>query len=63
MSDRDRTSRFKGPKTGGRGSDRHRERPERHQGKPPGGRPHWRDRDAKGGKGHVKGEGPVILYG
>lgn len=63
MSDRDRTSRFKGPKTGGRGGDRDRERPER-QAKPQGGRPHWRDRDAKGGgKGHAKGEGPVILYG
>jgi 23S rRNA (guanosine2251-2'-O)-methyltransferase len=64
MSDQDRKSRFKGPKTGGRGGGRDRERPERHQGKPQGGRPHWRDSDAKSGpKGHVKGEGPVILYG
>ena len=63
MSDRDRKSRFKGPKPGGRGGDRdrerHGERSGKHQGKPQG-RPNWRDREAKG---HVKGEGPVILYG
>jgi 23S rRNA (guanosine2251-2'-O)-methyltransferase len=72
MSDRDRKSRFKGPKTGGRGGDHDRESQERHQskssgkphGKPQGGRPAWRDREAKGGfKGHAKGDGPVILYG
>lgn len=67
MSDRDRKSRFKGPKTGGRGGDRDRERQGSHQGaqgKPQGGRPSWRDRDAKGAsKGHGKGDGPVILYG
>lgn len=59
MSDRDRKSRFKGPKTGGRGGDRERERQGQHQGKPQGGRPAWRDRGAKGGTG----DGSVILYG
>ena len=72
MSDRDRKSRFGGPKGGGRGPDRDRNR-QKPQG---GGRPPWRDQDAKGGikgggrghskghsKGHGKGEGPVILYG
>ena len=80
MSDRDRTSRFKGPKTGGHGGDRDRERQGGHpgdrqgkpHGKPQGGRPGWRDRETKGndrandkrgGRGHAKGEGPVILYG
>ena len=73
MSERDRKSRFGGPKGGGRGKDRDRNHQGRPEGKPQGGgRPHWRDRDAKGGfkgggrghgKGHAKGEGPVILYG
>lgn len=55
MSDRDRTSRFGGPKAGGgKGRDR------KHQGKPQGGRPAWRDREPRG---HAKGDGPVILYG
>ena len=78
MSDRDRKSRFGSPKGGGRGKDRDRNphgKPHqgRSEGRPEGrsqggGRPPWRDRDAKGGgrsqgKGHSKGEGPVILYG
>jgi 23S rRNA (guanosine2251-2'-O)-methyltransferase len=59
MSDRDRKSRFKGPKPGGRGGDRDREHSGKHQGKSQGGRPAWRDRGAKGGTG----DGSVILYG
>jgi hypothetical protein len=71
MSDRDRKSRFGGPK-GRTRQDRDRNqhgKPGRSQG---GGRPPWRDRDAKGGikgggrghsKGHGKGDGPVIPYG
>lgn len=64
MSDRDRTSRFKGPKggskggqqPGGRGADRNQPRP--------GGRPAWRDRDTKdNARRGEKGDGPVILYG
>jgi len=56
MSDRDRKSRFGGPKPGGGGKGRDRS----HQGKPQGGRPAWRDREPRG---HAKGDGPVILYG
>jgi 23S rRNA (guanosine2251-2'-O)-methyltransferase len=51
--DRDRKSRFGGPKTGGRGKDHGR----------PGGRPAWRDRES-GARGRSSGgDAPVILYG
>jgi 23S rRNA (guanosine2251-2'-O)-methyltransferase len=49
MSERDRKSRFGGPKPGGHGKNRGR----------PGGRPAWRERESAG----ARGDAAVILYG